>query len=234
MSRVLSLLAALCLASPVWAQDPVKADPAHHKVVLENSDVRVLRITFGPHEKAPAHDHPASVAVFMTDVQNRVTPAGGKPNETPRKRGGTVALAAGKHTVENLGATPSEVVLVELKTPAGTGAWAGVKSDAVKLDPTRYKVEFENDRARVLRITYGPKEKSVMHDHPATIVVFLTDANFTFTAPGATPPRPPTGKAGDVGWGEAETHLPENVSDEPFEAILVELKTRAAKGTSAH
>jgi hypothetical protein len=26
-------------------------------------------------------------------------------------------------------------------------------------------VEFENDQVRVLRITYGPHEKSVMHAH---------------------------------------------------------------------
>jgi hypothetical protein len=34
--------------------------------------------------------------------------------------------------------------------------------DAVKVDPKHYKVEFENDQVRVLRITYGPGEKSVM------------------------------------------------------------------------
>jgi hypothetical protein len=28
---------------------------------------------------------------------------------------------------------------------------------------------------RVLRIHYGPHEKSVMHYHPATVAVFLTD-----------------------------------------------------------
>lgn len=38
--------------------------------------------------------------------------------------------------------------------------------DPVKVDPKHYKVQFENDRVRVLRITYGPHEKSVMHDHP--------------------------------------------------------------------
>ena len=37
--------------------------------------------------------------------------------------------------------------------------------DAVKVDPEHYKVEFENDQVRVLRITYGPGEKSVMHSH---------------------------------------------------------------------
>jgi hypothetical protein len=35
--------------------------------------------------------------------------------------------------------------------------------DPVKLDPDHYKVEFENDRVRVLRVNYGPRERSVMH-----------------------------------------------------------------------
>jgi hypothetical protein len=36
----------------------------------------------------------------------------------------------------------------------------------VKVDPKHYKVEFENERVRVLRIKYGAGEKSVMHSEP--------------------------------------------------------------------
>ncbi len=50
-----------------------------------------------------------------------------------------------------------------------------VTQDPLKVDPKHYKVEFENDRVRVLRITYGPREKSVMHGHPATVAVFSTE-----------------------------------------------------------
>ena len=38
-----------------------------------------------------------------------------------------------------------------------------IVADPLKVDPKHYKVEFENDRVRVLRITYGPREKSVIH-----------------------------------------------------------------------
>jgi len=55
--------------------------------------------------------------------------------------------------------------------------------DPVKVDPKHYKVEFENDRIRVLRIRYGAGEKSVMHSHPESIAVFLTDARGKFTYP---------------------------------------------------
>ena len=55
--------------------------------------------------------------------------------------------------------------------------------DAVKVDSKHYKVEFENDQVRVLRITYGPHEKGVMHSHPVSVAVFLTDLNGQMTMP---------------------------------------------------
>ena len=55
------------------------------------------------------------------------------------------------------------------------GAVPASAQDAAKVDPKHYKVELENDQVRVLRISYGPGEKSVMHSHPANVAVFLTE-----------------------------------------------------------
>lgn len=95
--------------------------------------------------------------------------------------------------------------------------------DPVEVDSKHYTVEAENDKVRVLRTRYGPGEKSVMHAHPDTVAVFLTDANFRFGYPdGRT--EDGTVKAGQVICLDALYHLPENTGDEPFEVILVELK----------
>ena len=48
--------------------------------------------------------------------------------------------------------------------------------DPVKLDSKHYKVELENSRVRVVRNSYRAHEKSVMHQHPPGIGIFLTDA----------------------------------------------------------
>ena len=102
--------------------------------------------------------------------------------------------------------------------------------DAVKVDPKHYKVESENARVRVLRITYGPHEKSVMHSHPASVAIFLTDGQAKFTLPnGKTEER--SWKAGQTMWLPAGKHLPENVGDKAMELILVELKTKPTKTT---
>lgn len=99
--------------------------------------------------------------------------------------------------------------------------------DAVKVDPKHYKVEFENDQVRVLRITYGPHEKSVMHEHPASVAVFLTETHGKFTLPdGKTEEAHP--KAGSTQWNAGGKHLPENIGDKPFELILVEVKSKPA------
>jgi len=88
--------------------------------------------------------------------------------------------------------------------------------DPVKVDPKHYKVEFENDRVRVVRIKYGKGEKSVMHGHPESIAVFLTDARGKFTYPdGRT--EDVNANAGSVMHMDAFTHLPENVSKKAFE-----------------
>jgi len=100
--------------------------------------------------------------------------------------------------------------------------------DAVKVDPKHYKVQFENDHVRVLRITYGPREKSVMHEHPPNLAVFLTDIHARFTLPdGKTEDVNP--KAGSTQWDAAGgKHLPENLGDKPFELVLVEVKHKPA------
>ena len=117
-SIMLSLAAVLWVALPAAAQDPVKVDPAHHKVEFENDQVRVLRVTLPAGEKTAVHDHPNFVAVFLNDSRNRVTPVGGAVDETPRKAGQVASLAAVKHVVENLGTTTAEIIVVELKGKA--------------------------------------------------------------------------------------------------------------------
>ena len=95
--------------------------------------------------------------------------------------------------------------------------------DPVKVDAKHYKVEVENDKVRVLRIKYGPREKSKMHGHPPMVGIFLTDAQARFTYPGGKT-EDITGKAGQVFYFDAFEHDPENLSDRPFEVIAVELK----------
>jgi quercetin dioxygenase-like cupin family protein len=117
--------------------------------------------------------------------------------------------------------------LAILGTTALLVAPAASAQDPVKVDPKHYKVEFENAQVRVLRITYGPHEKSVMHSHPTSVAVFLTDLTGKLTMPGGKT-QDMASKAGTVQWEEPTIHLPENTGDKGFELIQVELKTKPA------
>lgn len=95
--------------------------------------------------------------------------------------------------------------------------------DPVKIDSNHYKVEFENSEVRVLRVKVAAGEKSIMHQHPNAVAIFMTDVNGKFTFPdGKT--EAATRKTGEVLWTPATTHQPENTGDQAFEVILVELK----------
>ena len=98
--------------------------------------------------------------------------------------------------------------------------------DPVKVDPKHYTVELENEQVRVLRIRYGPREKSVMHGHPASMGVHLTDAHVRFTLPDGKTEEIRV-KVGDFLSYPAGEHLPENLSDQPLELVFIEFKGKA-------
>jgi quercetin dioxygenase-like cupin family protein len=105
----------------------------------------------------------------------------------------------------------------EVRPQAASGA------DPVRVDSKHYKVIMENEKARVLRISYGPREKSVMHYHPESIAIMLKENHARFTLPDGKSEEIHA-KAGDVQWIPAGDHLPENLTDQSLEVILIELK----------
>jgi quercetin dioxygenase-like cupin family protein len=139
-------------------------------------------------------------------------------------RNSTVDAKSNTWGANRVAAIAGFAILGTIALLAGTAA---LSQDATKVDPKHYKVEFENDQLRVLRITYGPHEKSAMHSHPAGVVVFLSDANARFTMPGGKT-QDVAVKAGMVQWSDPTTHLPENLTDKPMEVIQVELKAKPA------
>lgn len=106
-------------------------------------------------------------------------------------------------------------------------AHTAMAQDPAKVDPEHYKVEFENDQVRILRIGYGPYYKGVLHEHPASLVVWLTDGDGIITSADGKVEEIHA-KAGEVTWMEPAKHRGENTSDKPFELIQVELKSTGA------
>jgi hypothetical protein len=95
--------------------------------------------------------------------------------------------------------------------------------DALDVDSEHYSLVFENDRVRVIRIEYDPGEKSVMHSHMDSVVVALTDTETRMHLPDGSSVDDALA-AGHAQWADAGDHLPENISGQSMEALLIELK----------
>ena len=209
-------------AVAAFAQDVVQLAPDQAKVVFENDFVRVLHFNEPGHSKLPMHSHPAYVTVGFTTDHSRYTFPDGKTSDESTKADDVTCSRGLTHAYENLSGAASESVMVELKEP-GAAAAAKTTLDPVKLDPKHYKVVINNDQVRVLRARYGPHEKSVMHEHPASVAVFVSGGHIKFTLPDGTS-QDVNSKAHDATWADAGKHLPENVGDKPTEVIVIELK----------
>jgi quercetin dioxygenase-like cupin family protein len=104
--------------------------------------------------------------------------------------------------------------------------------DPTKVDSKHYKVEFENAQVRVLHINVGPHEKTVMHSHPASVVVWLTDGHVKFIYPNGKT-EDATAKAGQATWSDPVTHSGENLGDKAIELYQIELKSKPATAKPA-
>jgi len=205
------------------AQDPVKVAPEHVKVEIDNNRVRALRAKLGPGEKLALHGHPASVAVYLTDVHERITGPDGTVLEVSHKAGDVAYREATTHSEENISNQELEVIVVELKPGGASANLHPVTLDPVKLDPTHHTVPFENERVRVLRTVLEPHIRSPLHEHPSYVVVYLTELHTTMTlADGRTVDNPR--RPGEVAWREAYSHVTENVGDHTAMEIQIELK----------
>ncbi len=209
-------------AGQVAGSDPVAVDPDHYAVEFENDRVRVLRINYGPGEESVQHYHPDSVAVFMTDIDAEMVLPDGTIEPASAPAGTVVFNPANEHLPRNNSDAPFEVVEIELKPGTAGGAAPG-GPDPTVVDADHYTTEFENDAVRVVRIAYGDGEASVMHYHPDSVAVFLTDHLVEMTMPDGSTQEVPA-DAGDVMFIPGGQHLPKNVAGADWELVLVELK----------
>jgi beta-alanine degradation protein BauB len=108
-------------ATVAFAQDPVKVDPAHYKLVFENASVRVLTISYAPGASSKMHHHPDSIVIPLVTSKVRFDTPDGKSVENELAKGSAMYAPGGLHNPTNIGTTPISALLVEFKgAAAGT------------------------------------------------------------------------------------------------------------------
>lgn len=101
--------------APAFAQDAIQTDPGKYQVILENECVRVLEYNDRPGEKTHQHRHPAFVLYALSGFKRTLTLPGGKVLKREFKPGDVMWSEEQTHIGENVGDTPTRVIIVELK-----------------------------------------------------------------------------------------------------------------------
>jgi quercetin dioxygenase-like cupin family protein len=98
-------------------------------------------------------------------------------------------------------------------------------------DPEHYRLEFENEFVRVIRCRIPARDKVKMHNHPlGSVIIFMTDQNLHQTLESGKTEEAHN-KAGHVLWanGSQSQHMGENVTDQMYEYLRVDIKAAAPK-----
>lgn len=203
---------ALALLTSVLLHGQNAPAPAAIAQKLDTPQVRVYVATLQPHTPAISRNGHAThrVLIYMDDGVMTVKD-GSDTTRIAFKRGDVRwRPSGGPYTAENISDHPIRILEIDLKGPPA-GPAPVTKLDPVAVDPGHYKVDFENEFVRVLRVRFGAGEKGATHEHFLNRVVFYLNDQ-------------PNAKADDVRMSGAATHAESNDSARPAERIAVELK----------
>jgi quercetin dioxygenase-like cupin family protein len=102
---------------------------------------------------------------------------------------------------------------------------AALAQDPTKVEPTHYRLAFENEWVQVVDVHYGPHETSGMHDHPGGVVVTLTAGHLRLTDQNGKV-HEVYAKPGESRWYRPFQHKVENLGDTTYNAVYIGVKTR--------
>jgi hypothetical protein len=194
-------------------------------VLFENDEVKVARALEKNQVVGKFHQHEMNrVMVYLQPGRQRFEYKDGRQPAVFDWKAGQVVWSppTGMHSPEVLD-HDFNIIEVELKT-AGTDQAIHGDLDPLKVDPGHYNLEFENPQVRVLRVRIQPHGGVPMHAYATDrVTIFLTGQNFRV--------KDSTSKvaviehqAGDVVWQTPGEQAEQNLSSQPFEAVIVEVK----------
>ena len=103
------------LSAAAFAADPIQTDGDKYKVKFENERVRVLEYMDMPGETTHEHHHPAFLLYALAPFKRKIGLPGGKVIMREFKAGEFMWSEAQTHTGENVGDTPTHVLMIEMK-----------------------------------------------------------------------------------------------------------------------
>lgn len=101
----------------------------------------------------------------------------------------------------------------------------GFAQDPTKVEPTHYKLAFENEYVQVVNVHYGPHEKSSLHAHMGGVVVVLSAGHLRFTDENGKVTEV-LAKPGEPRWFPPFKHKVENLGETSYTAVYIGIKNK--------
>ncbi len=216
--RLALFLSAVPLAAA--AQDAVKVDAKHYKVLIDNPSVRVLKIAYSPGAKSPMHSHPDSMLVSLQDSKALFTLPDGKTQEMTIGKETATYTPATTHAPANVGTTPVDGILVEFKAKEPGTASVPTSRPGMQVD-----VLAEGPRA----IAFKTMPAVDFHEDPGTthdydqVVISLGANDLSLAIDGK--PTVTKWQRGTVQFiGRGVKHEAKNMSARPTAFVIVAIK----------
>jgi hypothetical protein len=193
---------ALLLTTTAIAQQPL---PANYQTILDNPDVLVMRVHYGPHEFVPMHDHSAypTIYVYLNDsgeVRIDHEPPNAFSVTRPPTHTGAFRIAPGmkeRHSITNLSDKPSDFLRVELKRIPPTDLQQVTRGEVPSPLLPGTHTEFTDPALRIDRIVCPPTSACEAPGTPARSLLVAITRLDTETPAGKRELHP-----GDVQWSE--------------------------------
>jgi beta-alanine degradation protein BauB len=203
----------------VLAQDPVKTDPSHYKVLADNASVRVLEVNYAAGAKSVMHSHPDAIIVPLTASKVRFNTPDGKFTDQDMANEGATCAPAGIHSPTNMGTGALRGILVEFKGAVGKAVLPANRASLTM------KPIAECARATAYRAIADPafsEPAGTKHDYDQ-VVIALGTGQMSLAIDGK--PAKTTWARGDVQFiGRGVAHEAKNASGKPIEFVIVSIK----------
>ncbi len=205
---------------------PAIAGALGAQTLIDNDQVRVLKVTDQPHQRHALHQHPFNrVMIYLNAGRQEIVTADGKKTILEFRPGEVKwSPASGMHTSEIVSGEPVGIIEIEIKKPGDPAKTADCPMHPLRVAPRLATRELENRQVLVYRVKYGPHGTLPMHEHVLSkVAVNLTPLDERLTTEGGqvslVKQAAPTAT-----WGGPVKHREENLGDSPIEAIVVEVK----------
>jgi len=211
--------------APPTPGDPAEVGPDIYKLVTENDQVRAFEVTFAPGAKIGLHKHPDHVVYAIAGGKLTITGQDGTPKEIEAKTGDAMFLQAEAHSAENKTDKEIKMLVVELRGPSKSPAPKG--KDPLKAGGKAHRKVFENDKVRVMEVTFKKGGKIPDHAHPDNFNYVLEGGQLEVTEQGAEGAKEKKKMDLAPGMGvflPATVHAGKNVGKTQVKIVVVELK----------